>query len=1060
MRKRICLVILALFLVCTGCSEVGNEKQIMDLRTNNMVNPVGIEDEVYFSWKMLDDEAGQKQMAYQLCVSDSVKNLEKQQYVWDSGKVYSNSSVAIPYEGELLDGEQEYVWKVSVWNKDEKVIESPIATFEIGKEKGSWENTSWIVSSKDEYVQNKWEAVGENKVSEICFDMKMEQAETGFIWGAKEGAYGEYYLWSFQVDGDSVKMKVSLRDGDETIKVKEEVALEQNWQEFLDNVHNIKIVLEDRNASTYLDGELISKNVIIENCEANAIGFWVERGEKNAWFDNISVRSCDNQILFEEDFETEKTIFSPYYLKIEEGWARADSGSIVTPGGETPAPMFRKEFEVEDKKIEKVRLYASALGIYDIYVNGIDINPYWLAPGQSVYTKEVYYRTFDVTEMIHSGENAVGIILGHGRYDRAKGDWGEQLALYAQLVIFYEDGTKQRIGTDDSWSVNQNGPIRSDDLFGGEYYDANYEMNGWSLPDFEERSELGWSKAEIYQLSKEVEVNPVLDEGVKCVEVIQPVSVMEPVEGVFVYDFGENINGVCNLNLIGKKGDTVTMRYGEYINSESLQRKDDAIGTIWTRNLCTADNTDYYVFGDACEVTYMPTFTYRGFRYLQITGMEEAVPIEEIQGMVISTDNERSGYFSCSDDNLNRLYHAIYRSQISNYVDIPTDCPQRDERLGWTGDAQVFAYTGALNANISNFMYKYIAALRNSQSNDGAYQQIVPFVDKVGGANGWSDAGIILVWEMYQQYGNKEIIRENLTAMCRYVDYLVNTSEGYIRSFEGYNDHNALSHMDSDACNTAQCAYVSGLLTYMCEELGEKELAQKYGEIYEHYVSTWRSNYLCEDGSIGDWLQSEYVMALAYGLYPEELEQAGADKLNLSITGSEYRISTGYVTTPHILSVLCKYGYAETAYKLIQQTEYPSWNYMLDHTSALTEGWNTLLVDEEGNIQINGSLNHVALGAVGRWFYTDVLGIQRDETQPGYKHFYLKPHIGGGLTWARGSYESAYGKIESAWEVTEEGTSFYFVIPPNTTATVMLPYEDYYEKELISGVHEIFIPNE
>lgn len=1101
-------LILLLIMICGGCSTRTEKTEISGLTTNDKINPIGIKNEVYFSWKMISEEDGQKQTAYQIFVSDSSENLERQQYVWDSGKVDSDKSVAIPYEGLSLEAQQNYVWKVKVWDKEDKEFYSQKAYFELGKGEGVWENTKWIVvPQKREDLEeakakdNVWgndvkqlqnDTYGNlNEVSYISYDFKMDNTETGFIWGAKEGAYGDYYLWSLQTTEGKVQLKILRKDGERTVEIKENVDLSFGTEEFLNKEHSVKIEIIGGKAFTFLDEQLVSEDVVIEDLEAGSIGFYVRRGEEKAWYDNICVKNSKGDILYRENFDKDESfvhkyilasfdydagfdgrnnnyemnylkegenIFSPYYIKIENGWGRADSGIIVTGGGEVPNPMFRKTFNVEEgKALVSARLYAAALGSYDIYVNGTDINPYYMAPGQSVYSKEVYYRTYDVTEYLKDDENVLGIILGHGRYDRAKGAWGEQPALYAQLLLSYEDGSKQIIGTDESWSVCVDGPIRNEDLFSGEYYSAKFVQEDWTMEGFAESEDAGWKKAIIYTPEQELVLNPSPDGGVICVETLTPISVTEPVKGVYVYDFGRNFNGTCRLRLSGKEGDVVTMRYGEYLNTEMLQNKDDITGTIWTRNLCTADNTDYYVFGKEKEVTYSPTFSYRGFRYLQITGLDKALPLEAIEGMVISTDSTRTGYFECSDEYMNQLYEAIYRSQLSNYVDTPTDCPQRDERLGWTGDAQVFAYTGALNANTANFMYKYIDALRVSQTEEGAYQQIVPFVDKIGGANGWSDAGIILVWEMYQQYGNENVIKENLQAMCRYVDYLISTSDNFIRNFEGYNDHNSLSTMDLSCCNTAQCAYVSGLLTRMCEVVDEVELAKKYREIYGQYVSAWQTAYLEEDGSIGEWLQSEYVMALAYGLYPQELELAGAEKLKISIEGAGNQISTGYVTTPHILSVLCKYGYVDTAYRLIQQKGYPSWNYMLEQASSLTEGWNTLMINEAGEISINGSLNHVALGAVGQWFYTDVLGICRDETQPAYKHFYLEPKIGGNLTWAKGSYNSVYGKIESSWEVTNEGVNLRFVVPANTTATMTLPGTKYQEVELEAGVHEFFV---
>lgn len=1050
-------ILIALISICflSGCLHKDTVK-ITDLTTNDQTSPLDIDKNPYFSWKMQSSEKEQKQSAYQILVSDTKEELKKGVYVWDSGKIVSDCSVAIPYEGASLEAENDYFWQVRVWDKDEKELLSETADFEMGKLDNEWENAAWITAPEVRELPKENSAV----VSHINYDFKMEQAKTAFVWGAKESGYGEHYRCAFDVSGGQVLMGFDHMDGEKVLSTAEAL-LTEDVESFLAGEHHVSVGIQDGYAQVSVDDVWVLENIPITDSSIGEIGFWVTRSDSKAWYDNILIQGQDGSILYQEDFEQPSNIFAPYYIKVENGWGRADAGFMVTPGTEVPAPMFRKVFVTEEgKEIESVRLYASSLGIYEIYINGNDVNPFYGAPGQSVYSEEVYYQTYDLTEAVKKSENAIGIMLGHGRYDRARGDWGDKLALCAQLVIRYKDGTRQVVGTDDTWSVCVDGPIRNDDLYLGEYYDAYYEQDGWTTAAFEEDQNDKWFKAEIYDEQAEIPKRAMPDNGVKCLETFQPITVTEPTAGIYVYDFGKNFNGICRVQLTGKAGDTVTMRYAECLNSDDLLQPDDENGTIWTRNLDTADNTDYYTFKEDGTITYCPTFSYRGFQYLQITGVEKAPKLEEVEGMLLATDNARCGEFECSDENLNRLYDTIYLAQLSNYVDIPTDCPQRDERLGWTGDAQVFAYTGSLNAYTANFMYKYLDALRVSQNEDGSYLQITPYVDKTGGANGWSDAGIIIVWEMYQQYGNKQVIEENLSAMCRYVDYLVSTSNDFVREQQNYNDHNAISYMEDACCNTAQCTYVAGLVAKMCDIAGEKELYETYKAIYEKYLETWRMHFLREDGSIGNWLPSEYVMGLAYGLYPKELEASGAEKLKISVDASGHLFTTGYITTPHILSTLCKYGYVEDAYKMLQQTGYPSFNYMFEQGSTgLTEGWYTISLNEDGKKRINGSLNHVALGAVGQWFYTDVLGIRRDEEQPAYKHFYLEPQVGGGLAYAKGSYDSIYGKIESAWEVTEKGIEFHFVIPANTSATVTLPAEEYQEIELGAGEYDFVVSN-
>ena len=1046
--------------VLGGCASNEESTQIVEMTTNDMVQPLGIDETPYFSWKMKDSKEGQKQSAYQIMLGETKEDLENSNFVWDTGKVLSDESVGILYDGDELEAEKDYFWQIRVWDKEEKEILSDVSSFEMGKMSSVWNNTEWITSFKESHESEGVSSEQAEILGKIEYNFKMEQMATGFVWGAKEGQYGKHYKLSFNVTDGQIEMTLARMEKEKLQDEETIVVLEDDAAEFLENEHRVCISVEENNASVSVDDKLVLQGVELQDLAIGEIGFWVARSENKAWYDNICVLNSEGQTVYWEDFEQEKNIFSPYYLKVEDGWARADSGFVITPGAEVPAPMFRKEFETEkNKKIEDCRLYISAMGIYDVYLNDIDVNEFYGAPGQSVYSKEVYYRTYDITEYIEEGKNVIGVLLGHGRYDRAKGKWGDELGLYAQIVITYEDGTKQEIGTDETWLVCNNGPIRSDDLYIGEYYDANCEWPGWTSSGFAVDKNGEWRAAEYFMGAEGVAVKAAPDNGVKCLEIVTPISVTEPVPGVYVYDFGKNLNGVCRLKLSGKAGETVVVRHAEFLNQENLQKKDDEIGTIWTRNLCTADNTDYYTFKEDGTIVYTPTFSYRGFRYLQITGIEEAIPVEDVEGLFLATDNERTGFFECSDQSMNELYNAIYLTQLNNYVDIPTDCAQRDERLGWAGDVQVYAYTGSLNSYTARFIDKYIDALRASQNQEGAYQHIVPFSDSTDAANGWSDAGVILVWEMYQQYGNKQVIVENLQAMCKYIDHLVDTSEEYIRKQVHYNDHNAISYMDDACCNTAQSTYVAGLVAKMCGIVGEEELENKYKEIYDNYLTAWREAFLNEDGSIGQWLPSEYVIPLAYGLYPEELEKAGAEKLNIAVEATGHRATTGYIATPHILSVLCKYGYKYAAYKMIQQTGYPSWNYMLEQgVSTLTEGWNSVVLNEDGTISINGSLNHVALGAVGQWFYTDVLGIRRDEEKPGYKHFYLEPQIGGGLTYAKGSYNSIYGNIESSWEVTDDGIKFRFVIPANTSATMTLPGEEYQNVKLESGEHEFIVP--
>ena len=1044
-----CGMLIAMIALFTGCAgEEQSSSIIKELKVNYRTNPLSIDEQPQFSWKMEDSVQGQKQTAYQIMVADSQENLEKRKYIWDSGKTESDMSIGIPYAGDVLDSENRYYWQVAVWDKDgKKALSKEEAFFETGITDGDWAGAEWLCIPEEEV-----EVQEENY--QITYDFYMKSLSySGFVWGADKRSYGKHMICAVDTLGEAFSLCILQKDGDRIIDEKKydlkEFAFVKN--EFLQTIHSMKIVNKDKKLFVYIDETLVAETTLTEANEIGQIGLWSARGAYYAYYDNIEVVNDSGVICYQEDFsEKSNTIFAPYYMRVVDGFGEASSGYHIVPGGEEPAPMFRKEFEVE-KEITSARLYASSFGIYQIYMNGNKIEDEYFAPGQSEYSKEVYYRTYDVTQQLCKDENAIGVMLGHGRYDRAKGTWGDTLAFSGKLVITYDDGSKQTLVTDKSWKCYNNGPVRTDDMYTGEFYDAGYEVDGWTKAGFVADD---WEAVQIYNADTVLRV-ATDSEPMRCVQELKPITISEPLDGTYVYDFGQNINGMCRIAVKGEPGQVITLRYAEALNEERLSNKDDAVGTVYTENLCTAHNTDYYVIKGTEEEIYEPNFVCRGFRYVQVTGLEKALETDEITALVLTSDLDRTGYFECSDESMNKLYQSIYWTQIDNYIDIPVDCPQRDERLGWSGDAQVFAKTASYNADVYQFLRQYTNILRLEQSEEGYYPERVLSTEPSGGANGWSDAGVIIVWELYQQYGSREIIHENYEAMCKYVDYLVNTSDNYLRSHEGYSDHNAVSTPEHTLTNTAQCAYVYSILAKMSKVIGEDSLAEKYENISEQYKKAWQDKFIQENGSIECWLQTAYALGLSYELYPEELRNAGAECLNNAVIFSDYHINTGYVGTPHLLPVLCDYGYADTAYKLIQQTTYPSWNYMLSMgATTMTERWESYYDNPDGTYGINGSLNHYGLGTVAAWLYQDVLGIRRDESNPGYKHFYIEPVVGGGLTFAKGSYESVYGTIVSEWKVEGNELVFRFVIPANTSATVTLPSLEYQNMELEAGEYE------
>lgn len=1070
----VCLIVSLTMVWSVGCrviesavwNPVDEEKvtEITNLTVNYEQNPIGIEQIPQFGWRMKSNEDGQLQTAYRIVVAETAVQLEAQEFVWDSGKIASGISVAIPYEGVDLKPETNYRWKVYVWDRNGAQIEShEEAFFEMGVTDNNWEGASWIGIRKESEI----EPVTNTKY-QIAYDIKLGRTYSGFIWGMDTNQYGDYLRCDFNTLGEDIVFSVTeFLHGEESVSSvklnQDSLAAFENLDTFIAKEHQVMLDIEGRTLCTFVDGIQVLETNIKKEKNVDNIGFWTDRGAYYAYYDNISiVDQTDNRIIYNEGFDdSQNHIFSPYYIKVLDGWCEASSGFLLTPGVEEPAPMLRRSFASDNTHhIVSARLYATALGDYRIYLNGEDICEEYLSPGRSIYSKETYYRTYDVTSFLkeQGAENVIGAILGHGRYNKSNTKEGENIAFQAKLVIEYDDGNTQIIVTDDTWQVFADGPIRNDDMFLGEVYDATKEQLGWCESGYNPER---WRQANVFTeydtLDKKASESP----AVKCLETITPVQILEPITGTYVYDFGQNFNGNCQIifrNITKKAGQTVTIRYAEALNEEKMSCRDDIVGTIWTQNLFMADNTDYYIMSGAGEESYTPSLVCRGFRYVQISGIAEPISIEDISGLVLSADNRQTGSFICSDEKVNRLYESIYWTQRSNFLDVPTDCPQRDERFGWTGDAQVFANTASYNADTYSYLRKYTQMLIAGQDENGAFPEIAPSVGIDSAANGWSDAGVILVWELYQQYGDREIINKNLDAMCKYVDHLVDTSENYIRTEHHYGDHNAISGIDDDIINTAQCAYVAGLLAKMSAAVGEKEIANKYTMVYNQYKKAWQEHYINADGSIDCWLQSAYALGLGYGLYPASLENKGAACLNNAVMANDYHLNTGYIATQFLLPVLCKYGYIDTAYRILCQDTYPSWNDMLAlGQTTITEVWNSRYDTEDGTYAIRGSLNHFGLGTVGQWLYSDMLGIIRDEESPGFKHFYLRPLPGGGLTYASGSYECVYGTIESSWEVKGAELVFRFVIPANTTATVSLPDIRYQNMELGAGTYEYYV---
>jgi alpha-L-rhamnosidase len=726
--------------------------------------------------------------------------------------------------------------------------------------------------------------------------------------------------------------------------------------------------------------------------------------------------------------------------------------------GSLPAHYYRNEFSTS-KKITSARAYVTSLGVYEMYINGKKVGDQLFTPGWTSYNNRIQYQTYDITAMLEK-QNAIGAIVGDGWYrgnigfKGQKAYYGDKLALLVQLKITYTDGTTETIETNENWKTNT-GPILESDIYNGESYDARLEMEGWANLSFEEA---GWENATVLKHSKDILIAP---QGVpvKAVEEIKPIKNITTPKGEMVFDLGQNMVGWIKLKVNGKKGDKITMKFAEVLDKE---------GNFYTANLRAAKCTDTYILKGDGEEIYEPKFTFHGFRFLMIEGLKQAPALDDITGVVIYSDMTPTGKFSCSDELINQLQHNIQWGQKGNFLDVPTDCPQRDERLGWTGDAQVFSPTAAYNFDVAAFYIKWMKDLAADQLPDGKVPHVIPDVlNGGGGSTAWADAALIIPWSTYLAYGDKRILEEQYPSMKKWVGFMQEqagddnlwiggTHYGDWLAFATTRSDYPGATTEKDLIATAYYAYSSGLLAKIAGILGNDADAKKYAALSGEIKKAFVTEFVTPSGRLVSHTQTAYCLAIAFDLLPEDLIPKAAEYLAGDVKKMKH-LTTGFVGTPLLCKTLSAHGYEELAFMLLNRKDYPSWLYPVTQgATTIWERWDGQKPD--GTFQSIGmnSFNHYAYGAIGEWLYTYVSGIKIDEENPGYKHFVLAPHPGGGLTNATAEFNSMYGKIISSWKIEGDKTSYEFEVPANTTATVMLPGSDE-NKEIGSGKHSFSV---
>jgi alpha-L-rhamnosidase len=1002
-----------------------------NLLCNAMQGPRGIDiPHPELSWQLQDSRRGAKQTAYEIRVTSAAEALPRNEAdVWDSGKVVSGQSINVPYAGPALQSRQRYYWQVRVW--DQKGQPSPYS------QPAWWE--MGLLSPND--WKAKW----------ITRDMPAERGdyESGvkWIWAAND--HGQTNATPGKHE---FRLNLTLPEAPKIatlfISAKDNVAAWVNGKQVLEP--SPVFAYGPRHAWGYFRkidvSQLLNKGADVLAAEA-----LVDKGDAGApnpagLIALLRVQLPDGKIL--------RFVSGPEWKTAAEqsgDWFATNFDDSAWPGASVvgdvgkppqagpwaaaPASLLRREFTVA-KPVRSARIYSTALGSYQLYVNGQRAGADVLAPGWTDYRKRIAYQVYDVTSQLRQGGNAIGAILGDGWY--ASGlTWNQNrynfgpppVRMLVQMEIEYADGSHDSVVSDESWKAAQS-PILSSEIYNGENYDARLEDTGWNQASFADEDD--WSPA-VPAPAPAASLVAEDYQPIRFQETLPAKTVNNPAPGVYIFDLGQNMVGWERLRVSGPAGSKVQLRFGEVLKPN---------GELYTDNLRSADATDTYILRGGAPEIFEPHFTFHGFRYIEVTGYPGMPARDAVEGVVFYTAAPFTMQFHTANKMVDQLWSNILWGQRGNFLSVPTDCPQRDERLGWMGDAEVFWRTASFDANLAAFSHKFTADIRDAQVPSGGFTDVSPMVGDVSNSvAGWADAGVIIPWTAYLQYGDKSILEENWAAMEKWMEHLANSNPNHLWLKERGNDYGDWlaigSETSKDLIATAFWAQDATLMARMARILDRPQDENKYANLFGQIRLAFEQAYLKPDGAVGTGSQTSDVLALHMNLLPEDRRVAVAEKLVADIKAHDWHLTTGFLGTPYLLLELTKAGHSDVAYRLLLQTTYPSWGYMIAHgATTMWERWNgdQMMGDPSMN-----SYNHYAYGAVAEWLYRFVAGIDEDPEGPGFRHIILHPQFDSGLGEASATYDSPYGAITSAWKIIGNTTTWKVVIPANTTGSIFFP---------------------
>ncbi len=1054
------LLVLIAGLTLSAGSAFASAGKPQHLTCDSLDHPLGIDSaQPLFSWQLQDNGFAARQTAYRIEVATNPSLLSGKPDVWDSGRITSDKSFGVAYGGPQLAASTRYYWRVELWNKDGKPYPaSDVSWWETGLLKTNW-RAQWIG-----YEDVEHRAVRKSGATWIT---NADRSPAG----AQIGRDTQHdFRLRFQLAGQVKHADLFVTGEDSAAawvngsQVLETVPLPP-WKQAPWKTYLRRDVTGDLQAGK----NLLAVGVTLYGTPA-ANGMGPSPSDQTSMSACLYVEMMDGSTRvwasgkeWKAALDAKLNWYTPEYD--DSGWRHAiayvpppspmSTAAIGNPWQTGPVKLLRHSFAIS-KPVTSARLYVTALGAYRFQINGSRVGDQVLSPGWDDFRSHVPYQAYDVTQQLKTGQNAMGAWLAPGWYTtplmwfRQGYNYGDTPpTLKAQLRIEHADGSIEWIVSDESWRADIS-PISQAEIYDGENYDATKEQPGWDTATF---SDAHWKPVDLVK-PLEPEIVPQSFQPIRPQQIFTATAITNPKPGVYIYDFHQNMAGVARLQVRGPAGTDVQLRFGEVLNPD---------GSLYVENLRSAKATDHYILSGKGLEEFQPDFTFHGFRYVEVSGLPAKPDLTTVKAVAIYTDAPITVQLHSGSPMINQLWSNILWGQRSNFVGVPTDCPQRDERLGWTADAQVFWRTASYNMDLTQFSKKYARDIRATQVGTPMYGIFAPGTStpNPGYAAGWSDAGVIIPWTTWLQTGDTRVLQQNWDAMEKYLSAIQAANPDYLwKKNYGIPFGDWLSPEGptlEPLVATAYWAYDVTLMKQMAHALGKTEDEAKYDALFSKIRTAFANAFVHADGFIagadngpspfgqinnpeakakGGDTQTGYVLALNMHLVPDSLRDAASKKLVAKIEANGGRLATGFLGTPYLLAVLVDTGHSDVAYRLLLNTGYPSWGYLVEHgATTMWERWNG---DQMRGDPSMNSYNHYAYGAVADWIYRYAAGIDALPSDAGFHTIYLHPNFDARLGSLDFRYQSSYGEIRSSWSMKGAAVTWLIKIPPNTTGRLPL----------------------